>query len=141
MSCQRIFVQAEKAKHKEELEKEARMRKAKAAAAKKQEAEAQGGGLTPPGQKEGGLTPGAHKAKAKADAKKVAAPPLANLDKDNADYYKNVQEDIATILRVFGQDFGSKPAAQIAPQSREGEGGVQEALFVFSFIFPLQRNK
>ena len=125
MSCQRTFVQAEKAKRKEELEKEARMRKAKAAAAKKQEAEAQGGGLTPPSQKEGGLTPGAHKAKAKADAKKVAAPPLANLDKDNADYYK----DIATILRVFGQDFGSKPAVQIAPQSREGEGGV------------LQRNK
>ena len=111
------------------------MRKAKAAAAKKQEAEAQGGG----GQKEGGLTPG--KVKARADAKKVAAPPLANLDKDNADYYKNVQEDIATILRVFGQDFGSKPAVQIAPQSREGEGGVQEASFVFSFIFPLQRNK
>ena len=113
------------------------MRKAKAAAAKKQEAEAQGGG----GQKEGGLTPGAPKVKAKADAKKVAAPPLANLDKDNADYYKNFQEDIATTLRVFGQDFGSKPAVQIAPQSREGEGGVQEALFAFSFIFPLQRNK
>ena len=127
-------MQAEKAKRKEELEKEARMRKAKAAAAKKQEAE-------PPGQKEGGLTPGAQKAKAKADAKKVAAPPLANLDKDNAGYYKNVQEDIATILRVFGQDFGSQPAVQIAPQSREGEGGVQEALLVFSFIFPLQRNK
>ena len=140
MSCQRTFVQAEKAKRKEELEKEKRgCAKPRQQLPRNKKQKPKAVVLPLPARRKVVLPLAPTRPRPRQ--KKVAAPPLANVDKDNADYYKNVQEDTATILRVFGQDFGSKPAVQIAPQSREGEGGIQEASFVSSFIFPLQRNK
>ena len=45
---------------------------------------------------------------------------------NNADYYKNVQEDLQKILKVMGSDFGRKVAVHIAAKDKDGDGGVQD---------------
>lgn len=113
-------MQGEKTKKREDLERDAKMARAKAASEKKQQAQGQDG-----------LTSSAPSAQL---PKKKAAPPPAALDVNNADYYKNVQEDLQKILKVMGSDFGRKVAVQIAAKDKDGDGGVQDGFLVVKTV-------
>ena len=79
---------ARRPRKREDLERDAKMARAKAASEKKQQAQGQDG-----------LTSSAPSAQL---PKKKAAPPPAALDVNNADYYKNVQEDLQKNPEGYG---------------------------------------